>query len=742
MFDNSFSEIPELIYKGLNQAQIDAIFHTEGPLLVLAAAGTGKTTVLTNRIAYIIYKKLAFPQNILAVTFTNKASKEMQYRLSKFGIIKDFCSYTFHSIANKILRSYINNLELKIDNNFSIIGISEQISCIKKLMIDSNINIQLYHPKIINSIIAGWKDRDLSETDTKNLDSTVSQIAQNIYPKYQNILKNSNLLDFGDLLIYCLELFRNKPKILSYFQQKFQYILIDEYQDTNIVQYNIAKMIGTKNSNICCVGDDDQSIYTWRGAEPSYILKFGQDFPDARIIKLEQNYRSTKFILNAASNIIQNNKSRHDKALWTKKQYGEKIKIIGCTNEVDESFCIAKIISKTMGDKKYNAYQIAVLVRASFQTRALEETFVECKIPYKIVGGVKFYERAEIKDIISYIQLAINYNNDIAFERIINIPKRSIGNSTIKKIRDFSSINNLSMFCSIEEMFNKGYFKSKLQKYISEFIQLIQKIKNQYNDIEIKPIKVTNDLLIESGYLEYIKKSDDINSTSKIENIEEMLKVIDEFDNIYQFIEHISLFTDTDLTTDILGTVTVMTMHAAKGLEFDLVFLAGWEELIFPHKKALNTKYNQEKALEEERRLAYVAITRAKKNLYITYTQNRKIFGETIQLLPSRFIQEISDQDADFHSSDEYLYEVLNFKKPQYSDYYNDLRSRKKHKNHLQYGLTEPTPAILEEKNAGKKVKHPKFGNGIIVKRSGQNLDIVFEKIGFKTIKESFVTLI
>lgn len=705
----------------LNNKQLEAVKTTEGPLLILAGAGTGKTKVLTHRVAHIIEQNLAHPYNILAVTFTNKAAKEMQERVNNLIHAEGLNIGTFHSIAARMLRSHVSLLDLGLSSNFTIISQDDQIKLIKNIAVQNNIDVKQYPAKIIHAIITKWKDQGvlsdrISESD---FHSPAHKIASSLYSQYQLQMHESNALDFGDLLLYCNQILIKNPGILEHYQNKYKYILIDEYQDTNAVQYVWARMLASKHQNICCVGDDDQSIYSWRGAEVQNILRFEKDFPEACIIKLEQNYRSTSYILEAAYNIIARNKKRHGKKLWTDNKEGNKLRVISCWNDKEEARFISTEVERFIRSGKYKANQIAILVRAGFQTRAFEEVFISNALPYQIIGGLRFYERMEIRDILAYIRLSINHNDNLALERIINVPKRSIGNVTLKKIKDYAVENELSVFVALQEMIKNNQFTGRTKEALYKFQQLIIQAGARYNTNSA--YDTTKFILDESNYLSLLKAEKTDESRARIENINEMLKAIDEFDNIIEFVEHSSLIMDNEsLETDFGGTVKIMTLHAAKGLEFDFVFLPGWEENIFPHQKALSEE--GEKGLEEERRIAYVGITRAKKDLCITYAESRRVFAEIINSIPSRFLNEIPD-DLCIRSSST---NKLNYMGSSHNFSMQTI-SRPKHKiNQL-------------SKSPGKKVRHEKFGPGIIVRKSGDTLEIAFEKVGLKTIKENFV---
>jgi DNA helicase-2/ATP-dependent DNA helicase PcrA len=706
----------------LNPPQKEAVLHTEGPILVLAGAGTGKTRVLTSRIAYIINSGKAKANEVLAVTFTNKAAKEMQHRISM--LLKDYSfvnAGTFHSISAKILRKYSELIGLT--PYFSIIDQDDQIKIIKSIFDEQGIDKKETNPKNILSIIQRWKDlgiryNQVSSSDIKSHDHF---IAKNTYEIYQNKLISSNLCDFGDLLLHCTTIFFEHPDILNSIQNQYKYILIDEYQDTNAVQYLWARMIAQKNKNICCVGDDDQSIYSWRGAEIANILRFEKDFTDAKIIALEQNYRSTPYILNAASALITNNPNRHKKTLWTSHNTGEKIRIISCYNEKEEARFISNMVLNNIANSALKLNDIAVLVRAGFQTRPFEEAFIASNINYKIIGGLKFYERSEIKDAIAYLRLLINKKDDVAFERIINNPKRSIGPTTLLSIKNYAASYNLSLYESIIKMQLDASFKGKLQEQIKLFIKLIEDYTNLISKIHI-PSDVLKNLLLESGYKNMLKIEKTEESKSRLDNLNELIRAVEEYDSIFDFIQHVSLVMDNDENIDSLNSLNLMTIHASKGLEFDTVFIPGMEEGLFPHQKSITEE--GEKGIEEERRIAYVAITRAKKSLIILHAETRRVFNEFIKSIPSRFLSEIPAQSIVKSSSTSSMQNTKLYK-----EFYDDKKS-----------FTSEVKS--EPYRPGARVLHDKFGAGIILKKNSDNLEIYFENSGIKTIKQNFICLI
>lgn len=728
--------------QSLNSAQQVAVETIDGPLLVLAGAGTGKTRVLTQRIAHIITGGFARPDQILAVTFTNKAAREMFDRVNLLVDSLGLNIGTFHSICTKILRSHIQLLGNGMNRNFTIIDQDDQIKLIKNIAAELSIDIKKFPPKLLHVIINKWKDQGLfperiSKADLRNQEA---ELAFSVYKLYQQRIRESNNADFGDLLMYCNQMLMEHPDVLEHYQEKFRYVLIDEYQDTNTVQYLWARMLAGKHKNICCVGDDDQSIYSWRGADVRNILRFEKDFPNATIVKLEQNYRSKAHILQAAAAIISHNLNRHEKKLWTDQACSDKVNIVSCWNDKEEARFVASMVGSYMKAGTFKASQIAILVRAGFQTRAFEEVFISNAMPYQIIGGLRFYERMEIRDLLAYIRLSLNKNDNLAFERIINVPKRSIGDATLRKIKDVALERNISAFFALELMLEDGGLKGKVGESLNEFTKLINQAAVSYQSSSA--FEVTKFLLEKSGYLPFLKEQKTDESRARIENLNEMLKAVDEAGDINQFIEHASLVMDNEvMESDFGGTVKIMTLHAAKGLEFDLVFLPGWEEGIFPHQKALVEQ--GEKGLEEERRIAYVGITRAKKELYITYAEKRRVFAESVYSLPSRFIAEIPANICHkFSSSNQlnFLGSKHNFYFQQHNDSYPKKavevevlnRSCDNLSKHLKDGAGKP----------GAKVSHVKFGSGIIIKRNGDILDIVFEKAGLKSIKEDYIKLL
>ena len=637
--------------KNLNDAQKQAVSSLEGPLLIVAGAGSGKTKVLTSRIAHIIKTKKAFPNQILAVTFTNKAAKEMHNRVSKIlGSSAIGLSWlgTFHSICAKLLRKHAPAVNLK--SNFTIIDTDDQIRLIKNICKAENIDVKQLAPRYIIAIIDKWKNKGLypNEVKIKNNDIYEKNILP-VYKIYQQKLVDLNACDFGDLILHSVKILEKEKDIREIYSKNFKFILVDEYQDTNYIQSRWLNLLAEKNKNICCVGDDDQSIYSWRGAEIKNFLDFDKIYQNTKIIRLEQNYRSTENILTVASSLISNNQNRVGKTLKSTMEEGELIKLNCFKNGKDEAIGISDEIEKIK--KKFSLNNVAILVRAIFQTREFEERFLKIGLPYRILGGIKFYERAEIKDCVAYLRLIYQDKDDLAFERIVNNPKRSIGESTIKIIHEFSKINKLNLENSARRMLEENLIKPKAKIGLNLFLDLISKWRNDLKIKKLNHVKLLQIVLDESGYSLMLKNKKDLENENRLENIKELLSAMKEFDNLESFLDHVSLATSID--QDWEGEkINMMTMHGAKGLEFDVVFLPGWEEGLFPHQKSIEEKGHN--GLEEERRLAYVGITRAKKNAIISFSMNRFYQGDWIDSMASRFIEELPEDNLEKNSfSDE-----------------------------------------------------------------------------------------
>jgi len=643
----------------LNNAQKKAVLHLDGPLLIVAGAGSGKTRVLTSRIAHIIEQKKAFPNQILAVTFTNKAAQEMQNRVST--LLKKSSTGmpwlgTFHSISAKLLRKHASAVNL--NSNFTIIDQDDQVRLIKNICKDENIDVKKISPKYILAVIDKWKNKGFyPEKVILKQKDVIEQGILKIYKIYQKKILDLNACDFGDLILHCVNIFENNSDIKNIYSNNFKYILVDEYQDTNFIQSKWLNLLAEKHKNICCVGDDDQSIYSWRGAEIKNFLKFDKIYENTEIIKLEENYRSSQNILTVASSLIANNQNRLGKNLKTAMDDGELIKLNCFKNGKDEAIGISDEIEKKL-KKKFSLNNITILVRAIFQTREFEERFLKIGLPYRIVGGIKFYERAEIKDCVAYLRLINQSRDDLAFERIINQPKRSIGETTIKQINEYAKKNNFSLENAAKKLIELNLVKPKTKIGLNHFLNLLNKWRSDNNKKSLNHVKLLQQVLDESGYSSMLKNKKDLENENRLENIKELLSAMKEFDNLESFLEHVALATSIDQNWE-GEKVSLMTMHAAKGLEFDVVFLPGWEEGLFPHQKSIEEK--GQNGLEEERRLAYVGITRAKKTLIISFSMNRFYQGDWIDSMASRFIEELPEKNLEkinsFEEKDEENFE-------------------------------------------------------------------------------------
>ena len=628
--------------ENLNKSQKEAVLYISGPLLIVAGAGSGKTKVLTSRIAHILKENKAFSNQILSVTFTNKAAREMNNRVSKILNNKEVglpWLGTFHSICAKILRRHAKAANL--NQNFTIIDQDDQLRLIKSICNAENIDIKKISPNFIISLINKWKNfgwypDEVVLKKNENLEKNLLKI----YKIYQDKLINLNTCDFGDLILHCVSIFEKNPGINEMYSKNFKYILVDEYQDTNFIQSKWLNLLTKTHDNICCVGDDDQSIYSWRGAEIKNFLEFDKVYKNTKIIRLEENYRSTQNILNVASELISKNENRLGKELISNQNQGELVNLNCYKNGKDEAISVSKIIEDQVS-KKHRLNNVAILVRAIYQTREFEERFLKIGLPYRIIGGVKFYERAEIKDCIAYLRIVYQNKDDLAFERIVNVPKRSIGDTSFKIISENAKKNSLSLENSSKNLIELNKIKPKTKTGLSNFLNLLKKWRNDHFNKKIDHVKLLQIILDESGYSLLLKNKKDLENENRLENIKELLNAMKEFDNLESFLEHVSLATSIDNDWD-GEKVNLMTMHASKGLEFDTVFLPGWEEGLFPHQKSIDEK--GQKGLEEERRLAYVGITRAKHDVYISFSLNRFYQGDWIDSISSRFIDELPEK--------------------------------------------------------------------------------------------------
>ena len=706
----------------LNQNQRKAVLHTSGPLLILAGAGTGKTRVLTTRLANILKQNLANPFETLTVTFTNKAASEMKHRVEEMLKIgtDGWWIGTFHAMAARILRKNPEIVGLK--SQFSIIDIDDQIRLVKQVLSYHNIDEKKWPAKLLHNIIQRWKDKGLNPENISNNETFGDVAGKKIYRTYQNRLITLNVVDYGDLLLQNLNIFKSYPEILNTYQNKFKYILVDEYQDTNVCQHQWLNLLAKKFNNICAVGDDDQSIYSWRGAEVKNILKFQENFKNTEIIKLEENYRSTNNILEAANGLVEKNKSRLGKNLWTKKERGEKVNVINISSSEEEATTVSDTI-ENLYSKGSLLSSMAILVRATYQTRFFEDRFIKIGLPYKIIGGTKFYERLEIKDAMAYLRLVSSDFDDLAFERIINVPKRGLGTKSLLDIQTNARKYNITLLESCRVLSEKDYFNIKTSIKVKSFLKMLASWKEK--SIKLSTSEIVELVLEESGYIEMWQNNKSIESEGRIENLKELVSAVTEFENLSSFLEHIQLVMDNSIN-DTKESVNLLTLHAAKGLEFDNIFLPGWEEEIFPNKKSIDEKLND--GLEEERRLAYVGITRAKKRVWILHANSRYIHGNWLFSSPSRFIAELPEKNVSISNL-----------------FFNSNSNYNMHNNYNVSVKTDPAVTyknFQKEENSlilGDKVFHQKFGYGIIKSLEGNNAEVEFSKTNLKKVKTEFL---
>jgi len=627
----------------LNKEQKEAVLSTEGPNLIVAGAGSGKTRVLTTRLIHIVNQKKAFPNQILCVTFTNKAAKEMQNRVMKF--IRGNSNAipwlgTFHSISVKFLRRHAEALGYK--SNFTILDTDDQKKLLRNIVKSEDLDAKKFSPQLIMYHIDQWKNKGLLPQDVKlEKSGLIVKSILKVYKIYQDKTKDLNAFDFGDLILFCVKLFEEHKDIREIYHNNFKYILVDEFQDTNFIQNKWLNLLVNDKQNICCVGDDDQSIYSWRGAEIKNFLMFDKIFKNCKVFKLEQNYRSTKNILETASNLIANNSNRVSKKLWSSADQGELVKLNCYRTGKEEAQGVSDIIEQKI-KKKYSLNEVSILVRAIYQTREFEERFLQVGIGYRVLGGIKFYERAEIKDAVSYLRIVNQKFDDLALERVIGVPKRGIGESTLNQIYVFGKSKKLCLEDSILGLLAKDELKPKIKTSLKQLINMIHKWRNDSK--HMKHYDLLKLILDESGYSEMLKNKKDLENENRLENLKELLRAMQDYDNLQSFLEHVALATSIDQEWE-GAKINLMTMHAAKGLEFEVVFLPGWEEGLFPHQKSLEEKGDF--ALEEERRLAYVGITRAKKEAYLSFAMKRAYQGDWMDALPSRFINEIPENSIE-----------------------------------------------------------------------------------------------
>ncbi|PWG00570.1 DNA helicase PcrA [Levilactobacillus bambusae] len=738
---------------GLNDKQREAVETTEGPVLIMAGAGSGKTRVLTHRIAYLIEDKGIMPWRILAITFTNKAAREMRERVG--GLLGDSGSdvwvSTFHALCLRILR---RDAELiGYTKAFTIAGTSEQRTLVKQILRDENIDAKKYDPRSILSAISNAKNALTTPADyAQSATSPFEKIVAQVYTDYQNRLMQNQAVDFDDLIMLTIQLFQQEPEVLKRYQDKFQYIHVDEYQDTNDAQYQLIHMLASGYRNLCVVGDADQSIYGWRGANMDNMLNFEKDYPDAQIVKLEQNYRSTKTILSAANEVIANNVYRQDKDLWTENDGGDQISYYRGQSENDEAHYIVAKIQETMREKKFGYGDFAVLYRTNAQSRVIEETFVKANVPYTMVGGHKFYDRKEIRDVLAYLTLIANPADSMSLERVINEPKRGIGATSIEKLRDFAEFNGWSELEAAENVALANNISARTANKIEAFGQIMLNLQKMADYLDVTDL--TEQILDTTGYMDALKSSRNLEAQTRIENIEEFLTVTRQFDDewakqdhdeeanrLTDFLSDLALVSDQDDVDEEPQQVTLMTLHAAKGLEFPVVFLVGMEDGIFPLSRAML----EESELEEERRLAYVGITRAKQKLYLTNAYSRMLYGHRQANPQSRFVEEISPELLHLDNTQANRQVRSGAKEVPFAKRTDRATATTYHGKTGRVASASGTGAEKVTWQTGDKVTHKKWGTGTVVKISGegenQELDIAFPSEGIKRLLAAFAPI-
>lgn len=732
------------LLSSLNPAQAKAVETTEGPVLVLAGAGTGKTRVLTTRLAYLLRTNKAYPGQMLAVTFTNKAAQEMKHRVSSLmggAPVEGWWLGTFHALAARMLRRHADLVGLT--SSFTIIDQDDQVRLIKQLMEAENIDTKKWPPKMIADKIGSWKDKGLAPADISM--NEAGDLANgkllSLYTQYQDRLRTLNGADFGDLLLHMIRIFRD-PKnmdVLADYHRRFKYVLVDEYQDTNVAQYLWLRLLAKGSGNICCVGDDDQSIYGWRGAEVDNILRFEKDFPGATIVRLEENYRSTGHILAAANAVISHNEERLGKALYTNIGTGEKIRVRGLWDGEAEARWVGEEI-ESLQHKRYGLNDMAVLVRAGFQTREFEERFIQLGLPYRVIGGPRFYERMEVRDALAYMRIVNQPNDDLALERIINTPKRGLGDATIQTLYTHARAKSISLYSAILDLTQTDELKPKVRGTLMRLYDDFERWRGMASNTHHSAL--AGIVLDESGYTDMWKADKSPDAPGRLENLKELVSGMEEFESLPAFLEHVSLVME-NANNNTGEQVTIMTLHGAKGLEFKCVFLPGWEEGLFPSQRSMDE--NGLKGLEEERRLAYVGITRARERAYISHVANRRMYGNWINAIPSRFVDELPEEDIESESD---IGNGGNFGRSAHWDSsgFGDSFAQRRtsfiegsarrivEKTEIQAGLSTAGFA------RGEKVRHEKFGVGKIIHIDGAKLDIAFEGNGTKRVMDSFVT--
>jgi DNA helicase-2/ATP-dependent DNA helicase PcrA len=718
----------------LNEAQREAVETVDGPLLVLAGAGTGKTRVLTTRFAHILLTGRAYPSQVLAVTFTNKAAREMRERVGAMlgRPVEGLWLGTFHALCARMLRRHAKLVGL--EPNFTILDADDQLRLLKQVMEAQRIDTKRWAPPALMAIIQRWKDRGLPpQRITKAEDSDFANgQARALYAAYQERLRALNAADFGDLLLHMTEILRDQPDVLAQYHRQFRYILVDEYQDTNLVQYLWLRLLARERHNICCVGDDDQSIYSWRGAEVENILRFEKDFPGARIIRLEANYRSTAPILAAASGLIAHNEGRLGKTLRPGRPdaEGEKVQVVSLWDSDEEARMVGERIEALRRDGESLA-EMAILVRAGFQTRAFEERLITIGIPYRVVGGLRFYERAEIRDAIAYMRLVVQPSDDLAFERIVNVPRRGVGEVALRALHETARADSIPLTGAAAKLVEEGRLKGRVKEALGTLLRNLARWR-EMAEREGHVLAVAT-LLDESGYTEMWQQDKSPEAPGRLENLKELVRALADFETLAGFLDHVSLVMENDEAPD-ADRVNLMTLHAAKGLEFDTVFLPGWEEGVFPNQRALDE--NGLKGLEEERRLAYVGLTRARRRAIVSHAANRRIYANWQSSIPSRFLAELPESEISHSGSAARARDAMLGAAPVFSAPFPLLARRPRV---LEAWEQPGRPAREAGIPVGSRVFHQKFGYGVVTAAEDDRLDIAFDQAGAKRVLDRFV---
>ncbi|HEY4123492.1 MAG TPA: UvrD-helicase domain-containing protein [Rhizomicrobium sp.] len=740
---------------GLNAEQREAVLAVDGPVLVLAGAGTGKTRVLTTRLAHILATRRAWPAQILSVTFTNKAAREMKERIGALigGVVEGMQWLgTFHSIGAKMLRRHAELAGLK--SNFTILDTDDQLRLIKQLIVAENIDEKRWPARTLASFIDGWKNRGLRPDDVPEGEAHGFAFGKGrqLYRDYQARLKTLNAVDFGDLLLETLTILKNNPEILQEYRDRFRYMLVDEYQDTNVVQYLWLKLLATQNGNVCVVGDDDQSIYAWRGAEVENILRFERDFPGAKVVRLERNYRSTPVILGAASGLIAANKGRLGKTLWTEGDPGDKIKVQGVWDAEEEARNVASEAEALHRDGNKFA-QMAILVRASFQMREFEDRFLSLGLPYRVIGGPRFYERAEIRDAMAYLRLVAQGDDDLAFERIVNKPKRGIGDASVQALHHYARASSMPLLAASHQIVDTDELPPKARNALgtlaASFVRWTEASKH------LPHTELAEMVLDESGYTDMLKNDKSAEAPGRLDNLKELVRSMESYESLGAFLEHVSLVMELEQNTD-EDRINLMTLHAAKGLEFDTIFLPGWEEGLFPSQRTMDESGLA--GLEEERRLAYVGLTRARKRIRISFAANRRVHGNWQSALPSRFITEIPEQHVDAVVDEGFYGGYAGFRDnaqaATFGSGYESPGWKRAQANRAAAGGVRTRAPLIEAQaytvqtsdpesshySRGDRVFHQKFGYGRVASVEGNKLTVDFDKAGEKKVIDNFVT--